>query len=297
MQAQQFLDGSQFIGMSEEEIARSIKSTVRRKKTFLYCSNRGQADRIAELLGIRACACHSGNTKDLNRTMLTVFRAGGVQYVAVVNRLKEYFFDPSDAQILVYLPDNEQDAAALPRKVRSRKQRYPTWQEAAQAAMRLGCKKQADYIRLYKQDPLLLARPSDAYKDFPGWPAFFDRYYRTLGEAMEAVHRLSIPDLPSYELRHKEDPKLPSKPDEFYPDFIGYIEFFGRERKKPYPTWQEAGAAAQQLGLGSQRDYKRRYKKDPRLPGNPSEFYKDFSSWLAFLGKEEPTWAKRGRMT
>jgi hypothetical protein len=67
----------------------------------------------------------------------------------------------------------------------------------------------------------------------------------------------------------------------------------------PYVTWQEAGAAAQILGIISSTDYKKNYKLDPKLPSDPKGIYSDFPGWTKFLGKEKReipyvTWQESG---
>ncbi len=52
-----------------------------------------------------------------------------------------------------------------------------------------------------------------------------------------------------------------------------------------YPTCQEAGNAAVAMGIKIAREYKLRYKEDPRLHSNPKVLYGDFPSWPEFLGR------------
>lgn len=63
-------------------------------------------------------------------------------------------------------------------------------------------------------------------------------------------------------------------------------------RQKPYPTWQEASAAAIAVGATTQANYRLVYKKDPRLPGDIERRYPDFPGWRIFLGGTAyyPTW-------
>ncbi|MDE2038022.1 MAG: DEAD/DEAH box helicase family protein [Patescibacteria group bacterium] len=116
-------------------------------------------------------------------------------------------------------------------------------------------------------------------------------FYPTWQEASEIARKLVIAGRNDYELRYREDPRLPSRPDEMYADFPGYYVFLGIEEPNFYPIWQEASAAVIKLGIDTQRTYSREYRKDARLPGNPRQFYKDFPGWNKFLGNDRySTW-------
>ena len=72
---------------------------------------------------------------------------------------------------------------------------------------------------------------------------------------------------------------------------MGWYEFLGNERPDFYPTYAEARAAAQALGIKSLADYRKRYRENPRLPSNPNEVYAD-AGWIDgynFLGNEKPS--------
>lgn len=58
-----------------------------------------------------------------------------------------------------------------------------------------------------------------------------------------------------------------------------------QERKKtsPYPTWKEAAAAAQAMGIQTSTGYQRNYYTDPRLRSNPAKTYPDFPGFKIFL--------------
>ena len=115
---------------------------------------------------------------------------------------------------------------------RQKKIFYPTWQEAAEAARRLGIKGETEYFEKYKQDPLLYRNPQVAYADFPGWRKFIkgpDDYYPTWQEAAEAARRLGIKKSIEYYIMYKGDKRLPSNPDKFYADFPGFKKFLGKD--------------------------------------------------------------------
>ena len=67
-------------------------------------------------------------------------------------------------------------------------------------------------------------------------------------------------------------------------------------RNNLYKTYWEAQLAVQALGIYNQDEYRRNYKKDPRLPADPKQKYakkwlRDFgwNGWFDFLGKERKT--------
>lgn len=59
-----------------------------------------------------------------------------------------------------------------------------------------------------------------------------------------------------------------------------------RERKNvdPYPTWQEAAAAARSIGIQTSLGYKLNCHIDPRLRVDLSKTYKDFPGFKTFIG-------------
>jgi hypothetical protein len=163
-----------------------------------------------------------------------------------------------------------------------------TWEEAAEAARALGIGSHKEYKERYKEDSRLPACPHRTYPDFPGWVKFLSgkekiKPYSTWEEAAEAARVLQSRSYGEYSKRYKQDPRLPSAPNQIYPDFPGWTKFLGKERVL-YSTWQEAGEAARALGISKQKEYKSRYKEDPRLPSNPDTFYNNFPGWPTFLG-------------
>lgn len=65
------------------------------------------------------------------------------------------------------------------------------------------------------------------------------------------------------------------------------VEILRVARMGFYKTWQEASVATVNLGIKSQRDYKRRYKDDRQLSSTPESFYVDFPGYDIFLGREK----------
>lgn len=169
---------------------------------------------------------------------------------------------------------------------RTRAEFYPTWQEAGEVARNLGIKNSREYWKGYWRDPRLPSGPATHYADFPTWGRFLETDpYPTWQEASRAAIALGIQVPEEYRKRYKEDKRLPSTPGKKYNDFPSWPVFLGRERKNPYPTWQEASEAAQELGIVSFQDYVARYTQNARLPSKPYRMYPDFPGMSEFLGK------------
>lgn len=70
---------------------------------------------------------------------------------------------------------------------------------------------------------------------------------------------------------------------EFTEEVRNILDVLDRINKTFYPTWQTASRAAIDLGIESMRDYRKRYKEDPRLPSLPDAVYNDFPGFYVFL--------------
>lgn len=171
---------------------------------------------------------------------------------------------------------------------------YSTWQEASEASIKLGIKSQRDYHKRHKEDHRLPGNPRSWYADFPGDYIFFGRVgrssdlYPTCEEASTAAKQLGIKSGEEYKKSaSKKDPRLPRAPNHVYEDFPGWPKFLGvRNRWDCYSTWQEAGAAAARIGITGWISYRKKYKKDPRLPAGPHNMYRNFPGIRSFLGKK-----------
>ena len=162
--------------------------------------------------------------------------------------------------------------------------RYRTWQNAAQAAKKIGIKTPTEYRQRYREDPCLYKDLKSKYKDFPGFNAFLGLQprYKTLKEAEAATRRLGIHTYLEYysKRRYLEDPRLPSNPRQMYKNFPGWKTFLGKVR---YEDWQSASRAAKELGIKSIEQYYVKYKRDPKLFASPQHTYPDFPGWSIFL--------------
>ncbi|PTU79707.1 integrase, partial [Pseudomonas indoloxydans] len=115
------------------------------------------------------------------------------------------------------------------------KKNFYTYAEAQVAAQALGIKKHSDYKKRYREDLRLPSNPSQFYVD-AGWIDWYDflgnerpDFYTTYAEAQAAARALGVKRQPEYTKRYREDPRLPSSPDEFYADagWIDWYDFLG----------------------------------------------------------------------
>ncbi len=179
---------------------------------------------------------------------------------------------------------------------RTREETYKTLTEASNAARELGIKTAPEYFSRYSEDPMLPYNPSLYFEGWTSWMSFLGTEpYSSLEKASEAAIALGIGSSTEYATKYKLDPRLVSNPSKhkLYKDaWSGWAEFLGRKKgsavthvtRNFYPTIEEAGEAALRLGIDGYRDYKLKYKQDPRLHSNPNVFYAGtWSSWVSFL--------------
>ncbi|ABI73322.1 gamma-mobile-trio integrase GmtZ [Shewanella frigidimarina] len=171
---------------------------------------------------------------------------------------------------------------------------YSTLEEASKAAVKLDIKTGPEYRRRYKLDPRLPSSPDKIYQDdwkaFGNWYGFLGKdapsFYSTIEDASKAAIRLGIKTCPEYKKRYKSDPNLPKTPNNVYrdewPAFGKWRGFLDNKIPDFYPTVEDASKAAIKLGIKTSREYRKRYKEDPRLPNSPAHTYRD--DWRALGG-------------
>jgi superfamily II DNA or RNA helicase len=166
---------------------------------------------------------------------------------------------------------------------------YPTWQEASEAAVKLGIPSVMEYFRSYRKDTKLPSRPNQMYSNFPGWKVFLggSKKYPTWETACDAAAFLQIKNQRDYSEKYSNDPRLPSSPRTKYKDFPGW-EIFTKKRSRfnLYKSWQLAMNSAVNLGIRTSTQYWELSKNDERLPRSPATYYKNFPGWKKFLGKK-----------
>ena len=211
------------------------------------------------------------------------------------NKLEEFDFKDIDVPKTIHVHDELQDISKIIDEVEKRLKFYSTYDEAKQAVSKLGIRSPKEYLKRYKEDPRLPSAPDVFYegKGWVDWPNFFGRetpdLYLTIKEAKKAVKKLGINSESEYIKRYKkEDPRLPSNPDRKYEkDWVDWPNYFGRETPDLYLTIKEAKQVVKKLGIGSAKEYRKRYKEDPRLPSNPNKYYKGkgWIDWPNYFGR------------
>jgi hypothetical protein len=177
--------------------------------------------------------------------------------------------------------------------------KYETYEEANSAAIALSCTAKKDYDKKYKSDPKLPSSPQRSYPEFidkGGWSTYLgttDKLYKTWPAASKAAIALGFNCSREYFEGYKKDSKLPSDPSAYFLNFNrrgGWNGFLGKPVVVRYKTWNEASAATIKLGITSSMLYKDLYKKDPRLPSNPTQSYSDVwlrnGRWSGYFGKQ-----------
>ncbi|MCJ2378777.1 integrase [Vibrio sp. ZSDZ34] len=172
---------------------------------------------------------------------------------------------------------------------------YSTLREASISAIKLGATSKNEYQRIYKRDSSLPCEPNEVYaREWISWPSFLERQikkkYESLKEARSAVLLLGVTSRLEYLARYKEDPKLPSDLAQFYSEeWVSWYDFWGKTKPTYYSTLSEAKKASLNIGITSRTDYRKRYRKDPRLPASPDVIYENWKGWYSFLNKPKPT--------
>jgi hypothetical protein len=158
---------------------------------------------------------------------------------------------------------------------------YTTYEDARAAVNILGIKSEHEYFRRYYEDARLPRNPRIMYKaDYlskGGASYFFSgiqmiALYETYDEARIATQKLGIDGQRQYNLRYKEDPKLPSHPCiKYSQEYIakGGGDSFFLTTPKHYETVEKTIIAIKKLGISTLAEYKLRYKEDPMLMSNP----------------------------
>lgn len=177
-----------------------------------------------------------------------------------------------------------------------RQEKYQTLSDASSAVVALNIRTMKEYKQRYKEDIRLVSNPNRDYADeWEGHKAFFGtgvKRYETYAEASKAAKRLRISSANEYHRRRTEDPRLCGKPDIIYKKrWKNWQYFLGQPQKKAkYKTLAEARAAVKALGIVSQSQYHKGYKRDKKLPSSPVDYYR--SEWISwydlFVKKRNP---------
>lgn len=117
------------------------------------------------------------------------------------------------------------------------------------------------------------------------------QFYNTYEEARKAAEALGIRSHFRYLKDYKADPKLPSRPEHVYPEFVSWPDFLGehydsRPNTMKFDNYEEARDAARLVGFCNQRNYRQTCnRQNGRFLTNP-EILKGWVSWQDYLGLE-----------
>jgi hypothetical protein len=158
---------------------------------------------------------------------------------------------------------------------------YQNFEDFLQALKNLNISNNADYQKLYKQDPkmhsTLLINFKKEWSEFGGFKGILQsNTYEDIADASKAARALKIRCRKEYDKRYKEDLRLHSCPSRKYKNdwkiFGGWDKFLEREH---YKTIEEAALAVKKLDIKNVNEYFEKYILDDKLPTNPNITYKD----------------------
>lgn len=169
---------------------------------------------------------------------------------------------------------------------------YETLSEAREAVLRLGIRNSREYKLRYMEDDLLPSSLHIIYSNV--WPGFknflagiakgYEReIYSSIEEASNAVRECGFLTKEDYKKNHSIDPKLPRSPEE---EFIDDWPAWGWKKylNTGLYSFEEAGAAARELGIFDRQSYMVLHESDRRLPADAFKFYvKQWRGWVNFL--------------
>ena len=176
-------------------------------------------------------------------------------------------------------------------------ERYSSYTEAKAAARALGVTSKADYLLCLATDPQLPRKPERVFagKGWTRWSEYLGaerkaRFYSSYSRAEAAAQSLDVSNSREYQLRYREDQKLPANPHIYYKDrgWIDWKTFLGTEIPY-YINYAEAASAVQALCITSFPIYKVRKSEDPRLPPHPEVLYANvgWTGFHDFFGKNK----------
>ena len=234
------------------------------KKPIVFCKNITHLKHVISILP-SSVGIHSEQSETINTENFTMFENGLVRYLTAVDKLNEGI-DIPECELLAFL-----------RVTGSRR----IFEQQLGRGLRITDEKETLVVL-----------------DFV---ANIDR--------VRQIHSL-VKEIEFFRNLNKQEKSTRTENDSFHIEGTGFqfdfsdqvmdlISILERIEKDFYPTWQEASKAAIGLGINLVSQYPKLYKKDQRLPSDPTIFYKDSPVWTVFLGKKVkeiyPTWQKASK--
>lgn len=167
---------------------------------------------------------------------------------------------------------------------------YETWQEASEAAQKLGIKSKPEYRKRYKEDRKLPIAPESVYPDFPGARVFFGgKDLLSFEELRKEVRKAGIKSSIQYsdyrKTHRKED--WPSRPDHgtYKTEWTNWKDFLFKNYapQLPFNTLQKE---VRDAGIKSVQAYEEVRKNHSGWPGSPNKKYKEWIGWREFLRED-----------
>ena len=107
---------------------------------------------------------------------------------------------------------------------------------------------------------------------------------------MSEVKKQGVTTHKQYIAIRKDNPSInwPSNPNLTYPDWVSWVDLFGKEKKK-FISLVELKEAIKKRGINSIRQYKKILKAEPNLPWptSPYRTYTDWKSQQDLFGREK----------
>ncbi|MDB5238669.1 MAG: Phage integrase family protein [Candidatus Parcubacteria bacterium] len=246
-----------FIKKRDEEIAKIINGYS--EKALVFCASIGHSERLAKSLELGA-TFHSmtgksqSDTWDKNQATLTALKNGLVRRVCAVNAFNEGVNVPSIGLVAFCRTTDTQNV----------------FDQQLGRGLRPG------------KDKLIVL-------DFVG---NLERVQLVL-EMMNKIADLHEQYTPRGELEregyNRQAFEVSGKGFEFtFSDrIVDLMNILKHCEREFYPTWQEASAKTQTLGVHSIRQYHKKYRIDSKLPSNPNVAYPDYPGDTVFLGRSK----------
>lgn len=239
-----------FIPMRDKEVASVVEAYDER--TVVFCSSIAHTTHFQKFLKSSA-TYHSDKFRHVKKQILKNFREGMIKRLLVVDSFNEGVDFP-DVSVVVFYRATESKTIFLQqlgRGLRPGKKKVVVLDFVGNLERVRMVKDMIDKIVAFR---LRSAHQSISWEEAPEWNS--GEMFNLIGDAFKFSFSNSV---------------------------VNLLEILKRVDADLYPTWDEAGAAAQALGIESVSRYAHEYRKDPRLPSNPYQQYPDFPGWPTFL--------------
>lgn len=171
--------------------------------------------------------------------------------------------------------------------------KYKDFNEARKVARSHNFRTQSHYIRnCLRIDSRFHTAPDRVFTEWNGWEDYlgidveadFFRYE----EAKALMREQNIQSNSQYLKYRGNESRLPRMPQiTWKEEWIDWPTFLG-QRIDPYPTYEQAQAAAKVLDVLDEQEYRKDYLLDPRLPKHPYRLYEqDWKGWDHYLARGE----------